>query len=300
MTGITENKNYDYFSLKKVIGALQEKYPFIHTSTIGKSVAGRDITAIKIGRADEYVLFAATFHGSEHITTTLLLKFTEELCEKLQNGGEIAGINVKNVMHGRAVIIVPCVNPDGAEISIHGMLGAGNMAGFVSHISRGDTKHWNANLRGVDLNHNFDADWEKLHKLEQDSGIYGPAPTRYGGTKPFSEPETVAIAELCRTMKIRHALAFHSQGEVIYWDYNGFNPPRSRKMAEILATSSGYALDYPTGLAVGGGFKDWFIKEFNRPAFTVEVGLGENPLPIEMSESIYKNIREMLILSVAM
>ena len=300
MTGITENKNYDYFSLKKTVGALQEKYPFIHTSVIGKSVAGRDITAIKIGRANEYVLFAAAFHGSEHITSTLMLKFTEELCEKLQNGGEIAGINVKNVMHGRAIIIIPCVNPDGVEICMHGALSAGSMAHSVARIARGDTEHWNANLRGVDLNHNFDADWENLHKLEQESGIYGPALTRYGGTKPFSEPETVALAELCRTMKIRHALAFHSQGEVIYWDYNGFNPPRSRKMAEILATSSGYALDYPTGLAVGGGFKDWFIKEFNRPAFTIEVGLGENPLPIDQSENIYKNIREMLILSVAM
>ena len=71
-------------------------------------------------------------------------------------------------------------------------------------------------------------------------------------------------------------------------------------MAEILATSSGYALDYPTGLAVGGGFKDWFIKTFNRPAFTIEVGKGENPLPITDTESIYNRIKEMLVLSVAM
>ncbi len=300
MTGIVDNKNYDYFSLKKTINALKERYPFLHTSVIGKSVAGRDITAIKIGRATEYVLFLATFHGSENITTTLLLKFCEELCDALQNGGEIAGINVKNVMHGRAIIIVPTVNPDGAEICIHGVLGAGDMAHSVARISRGDTEHWNANLRGVDLNHNFDADWDKLHKSEQEAGIYGPAPTRYGGRKPFSEPETIAISELCRTMKIRHALAFHSQGEVIYWDYNSISPPRARKMAEILATSSGYALDYPTGLAVGGGFKDWFIKEFNRPAFTIEVGMGENPLPIQNVDNIYKTIREMLILSVAM
>ena len=71
-------------------------------------------------------------------------------------------------------------------------------------------------------------------------------------------------------------------------------------MAEIMATSSGYKLDSPEGLAVGGGFKDWFIKTFNRPAVTVEVGLGENPLPCEDTEGIYNRIKEMLILSVAM
>jgi len=67
-------------------------------------------------------------------------------------------------------------------------------------------------------------------------------------------------------------------------------------MAEIMATSSGYALDVPTGIASGGGFKDWFISEFSRPGFTVEMGLGSNPLPIESAESIYKKLEEMLML----
>ena len=300
MCKIIENKNYDYYSLKKAIKTLSETYPFLHTSVIGKSVLGREITVLKIGRASEYVLFAGTFHGSEHITTTLLLKFAEEICSALQNGGSVAGINVKRVMTGRAILIVPCVNPDGAEISINGVSNAGNAARNIIKLSRGDTQHWNANIRGVDINHNFDAGWEELHRLEIENGIHGPAPTRYGGPRPFSEPESVAIKSLCETVRIRHALAFHSQGEVIYWQYDNFKPARSQKMAEIMATSSGYALDVPLGLAVGGGFKDWFIKTYNRPAFTVEVGSGQNPLPITDTEQIYNRIKEMLILSVAM
>ena len=71
-------------------------------------------------------------------------------------------------------------------------------------------------------------------------------------------------------------------------------------MAEIMSASSGYALEEPEGLAVGGGFKDWFIKEFDRPAFTVEVGRGENPLPLEDYAKIYKQIRELLMLSAIM
>ena len=63
------------------------------------------------------------------------------------------------------------------------------------------------------------------------------------------------------------------------------------RMAEL----SGYALDAPVGLAVGGGFKDWFISEFSRPAFTVELGRGTNPLSAAMTVPIYEKIEEMLV-----
>ena len=63
-----------------------------------------------------------------------------------------------------------------------------------------------------------------------------------------------------------------------------------------MATASGYALDVPTGIASGGGFKDWFITEFCRPGFTVELGKGKNPLPITDAEEIYRRTEEMLML----
>ncbi len=149
----------------------------------------------------------------------------------------------------------------------------------------------------MDINHNFDADWESLREKERKIGIYGPAPTRYGGPKPESEPETQAIIGLCKKVQIRHAVALHSQGEVIYWTFGDNIPLKSKRIAEILATSSGYALDVPILIADGGGFKDWFIKEFNRPGFTFEMGLGTNPLPAESAEEIYLKAREMLTLA---
>ena len=57
---------------------------------------------------------------------------------------------------------------------------------------------------------------------------------------------------------------------------------------------SGYKLSEPTGTAVGGGLKDWLIQELNIPAFTVEIGLGENPLPDEDLDLIYNRLEEML------
>ncbi len=300
MDSIIKNTEYDYSELRNAINELCGEYPFLQSGILGRSCAGRNIPYLKIGRAEEYVLFVATVHGSEHITTNILLMFLEELCRALKSGGYIEGLNAKKAMQGRAVIIVPCVNPDGAEISIHGAAAAGNMAPKIEKLCKGDFTHWNANLRGVDINHNFDAGWQVLSNREKQAGIYGPAMSRFGGFSAMSEPETLALSELCNTYVIRHVVALHSQGEVIYWNYGSKPIPRAQKMAEIMATSSGYALDVPTGLALGGGFKDWFIKTYSRPGFTIEVGKGVNPLPISDACEIYLKIREMLMLSAIM
>lgn len=300
MKRLTENIDYDYVKLKNLINSICERYPFVGKKVIGKSCGGRDIVSLTLGKGEEYVLFAAAFHGSEHITTNILMMFFEDLCLAVSKGLSLAGIDMQKGLFGRGIIVIPCVNPDGAEISIRGKAGAGERAEFISKISKEDYTHYNANLRGVDINHNFNADWESLRKSEIKSGIFGPAPTRFGGERPESEPETAALCDLCRTKRMRHVLALHSQGEVIYWTFGDKKPPKSERMAQIMATSSGYALDVPLGLAVGGGFKDWFISEFNRPGFTVEVGSGRNPLPIENSLNIYKGICEMLSLSAIM
>ncbi len=300
MESIIKNIEYDYAATKKALEKLAEEYPFMSLSFAGQSALGRNIPYVKIGREKEYVLFAASFHGSEHITTNILLMFLEQLCFAIKNDLSIEGLNVKRALKGRALIIMPCINPDGAEISIHGAAAGGIFAKKIEKLCMGDTRHWNANARGVDINHNFDAQWQVLSNKEKRAGIYGPAPTRFGGFSPMSEPETLSIAEICNTYVIRHAIALHSQGEVIYWKFGSEEIPRAQKMAEIMATSSGYALDEPLGLAVGGGFKDWFIKTFSRPAFTVEVGLGENPLPISDVGDIYLKIREMLLLCAIM
>jgi len=300
MERIVESAEYDYTAYQKTLNKICEKYPIASKYIIGKSCVGRDITALKLGKSADYALLAAAFHGSEHITTNILLMFIEELAKAVCEGGSVAGVDASKALIGRGIIFVPRVNPDGCEISIHGAAACNDMAENIGRLCKKDFKHWNANFRGVDINHNFDAGWKELREEERRQGIYGPSPRRYGGRKPESEPETVALTELCRKGRIRHVIALHTQGEVIYWSYGDKKVPRSEKMAEIMATSSGYALDYPTGIAVGGGFKDWFISEMHRPGFTVELGKGENPLPIEDAQKIYLKAREMLMLSAIM
>lgn len=296
MDCILTSKEYDYYERQKAIDALCKQYSFIKRSIIGKSCMGKEITALKIGNAQEYCLFVAGVHGSERITSTIILMYIEQLCKAIKSDGYIEGINARKGLSGRGIIVVPCVNPDGCDISLLGKAACGSNYEALSKLCKNDFIKWNANARGVDINHNFNADWENLRSKERKMGIYGPSPTRFGGYKPESEPETVSLVNFCNKIKIRHVTALHTQGKVIYWTFGNKIPPKSRKMAEIMATSSGYALDIPIGIADGGGFKDWFIEEFNRPGFTVEIGKGENPLPAESSFSLYKEIRELLVL----
>lgn len=300
MKAIVKQMEYDYFARQRLIDEICREYPFIKRTVIGKSCMGKDITALKIGSASEYSLITAAFHGSERITATVLLMFIEDLAFAIKNDLSIEGVNAIRGLKGRGVIFVPCVNPDGCDISLLGKTACGSDGDRIARLCKNDFTHWNANYRGVDINHNFNADWENLRQREKDSGILGPARSRFGGFAPESEPETAAIAELCRKARFRHALAFHSQGEVIYAPTGDKKPKRSERMAEIMAASSGYELSEPEGLAVGGGFKDWFIKEFFRPAFTVEIGKGENPLPLSDYPKIYSRIRELLMLSAIM
>lgn len=300
MEKIIKSRYYDYLEVRRAVDTICKRYPFLRTFSVGTSCAGREISALKLGKASEYALITAAFHGSEHLTTTVLLMFIEELCHAIETDGAVAGLNAQKALFGRGVIFIPRVNPDGCEISIHGKTACGHLTRNIERICGGDFTHWNANIRGVDINHNFDAGWERLRKMERDMGIYGPSPTRFGGYYPESEPETKALCDLCRNGRIGHALALHSQGEVIYWTYGEKRPHRSERMAQLLATSSGYALDSAIGIADGGGFKDWFISEIGRPAFTVELGKGKNPLPAEDAARIYDTVREMLMISAIM
>lgn len=301
MERIVEAVSCDYNQLRQMVQQLQDKYPFLKVGVCGRSWAGRAIFTLSLGDSEDLVLYAGAFHGQEWLTALLLLRFCEDICDGIIHHKEIAEVNVATALFGRGITLIPCVNPDGVEIALHGASGAGHYMGQVNRISHGHYEDWNANARGVDINHNFNAGWQELRKEEVESGIYGPAPRRFGGTSPESEPETRALVRFCRQHMVRHALAMHSQGEEIYWKYGPNTPEKSLMMAKIFFSSSGYALSSPEGMAAtGGGFKDWFIETFQRPAFTIEVGKGKNPLPLADFDAIYRRIQEMLLLACVM
>lgn len=290
--------NYQY--TRDCVYRLKGRYPFLDIVTIGQSVAGRDIFGLQIGSSPNKVLFCGGFHALEWLTSLLLLRFCEDLCHTLDTKEELAGIHVVSALKDRSLLVIPALNVDGIDIVLEGPQSAGVFSPQLIRIAQGDFSQWQANAHGVDLNHNFNAGFALLQQLEQKNGITGPAPRQYGGPKPHSEPETQALVALCQRENFRHALAFHSQGEEIFWYYGDRTPQKSILMAEILAASSGYSVSTPTGMASHGGFKDWFIEQFGKPGFTVEIGRGTNPLPLSELEPIYARLLEMLLLAMVM
>ena len=56
----------------------------------------------------------------------------------------------------------------------------------------------------------------------------------------------------------------------------------------IIEVSTPYASSF-------AGYKDWFIQNFRRPGYTIEVGSGTNPLPLSQFEEIYRDNLPILI-----
>ena len=103
------------------------------------------------------------------------------------------------------------------------------------------------------------------------------------------------MAELTRLIDPAMTISYHTQGEVIYWKFLNLEPEGARALGERFARVSGYTLSdvpYASGFA---GYKDWFIQAFRRPGYTIEVGEGENPLPLSQFDEIYRDNLGILV-----
>ncbi len=281
--------------INKFTDDLRKRFKFLRRCFYGKSLCSRPLTALYIGKKENAAFLCGGIHGSEYLTVLTMLKLAEDICLSIENKTALAGFHMWRFLSKHGVCIVPCVNPDGTQTAICGSSAAKQYKSLIESISE-NTSSWQANARGVDLNHNFNAGWSQLKQLELENGICAPAKTRYGGEYAESEPESRLLAELFGKGGFSKAFAFHSQGREIYCSYGKNTPQRSFEIAEALARSSGYTVCEPEGLAIGGGFKDWVIEKMHKPALTVEIGIGKNPLPLSDFKAEYDKILEMLCL----
>lgn len=146
------------------------------------------------------------------------------------------------------------------------------------------------------LIYNFLHGWENAKEIKFEQGFVSPAPRDYVGHFPLSTPEASAIYNFTLDHNFRLILAYHSQGKEIYWNFQNINPPGGEKIGNRFASSSGYLLTEVPYNSSFAGYKDWFIQNYNLPGYTIEVGLGENPLPISQFNEIYNDNLGILVL----
>jgi len=225
---------------------------------IGKSLLGRELFAVKMGEGKPVGVATYAMHGREFITARVAIAHYER---------EITG----------SLWLVPLVNPDGALLSQRGIASVpnGEYRSFLENYSSQELRLWKANVRGVDLNVNFDADWGEGVKNVRSAGA-----ENYIGETPFSEPETLALKNFTEELHPDYTLSYHTKGEEIYWYYfqSLHTCPRDKRLAEEISRSTGYPLKRAKGSV--GGYKDWCIKRLKIPAFTIEAGSDRFSHPI--------------------
>ena len=280
------------------VEGLMARYPFLSSGSAGQSVLGKPLSLLRFGRGKNEVFFNGAHHANEWITAPLLLRFLERLCAAYAAGRAIAGANAAGLWDACSLRLLPLVNPDGADL-VTGELAPGDPAYgealAMNGAQAGFPDNWKANIRGVDLNLQYPARWEEARRIKFSQGYTRPGPRDYVGSAPLTEPESRAVYELSMRSSFGLTLSYHTQGRVIYWKFDGYEPADSREIGLRMAELSGYSLELTPPESANAGYKDWFIQQFDRPGYTVEAGRGTAPLPLNQFGEIYRANEPLLV-----
>ena len=285
---------------EETIRAIVESYPFCRSQLLTTTAFDRPIRTLVIGDGPRKVIYTAAHHANEWITTPVLLKFVEDFAEAIRTDGEIFGANAKELANRTTIYTVPMVDPDGVDL-VTGVIQPGQvqyeMAARLSenYPTIPFPDGWKANLLGVDLNLQYPAGWPQAREIKFSQGFTRPGPRDYVGRAPLNQLESRALAGFTEFVDPELVLAYHSQGKVIYWQFADMEVPGARELGERFSQVSGYALEDTPEESAYAGYKDWFIKIFRRPGYTIEVGTGTNPLPLSQFDEIYRDNLGILV-----
>lgn len=288
---------YSYKMLVTDLVQLRLKYGNeIKIKSIGMSHQGRKIWAARLGHGKKSILLIGSHHGREWMTSMLLMKMLEDYAEAYGHLKRI-GPYPSSLLDEVSIWFVPMLNPDGVMIQQSGLKGVPvTQRKQVKKMNEGKEKfvRWKANGLGVDLNRQYPAGWVELGQNPSK-----PSYQFFKGRKPLVSSETIALINFVKEINPLSAGAYHSAGREIFWEYhNGKNYRRDRLIAEKIAGMTGYNLGKPPEKAVGGGFTDWFLSAYHRPAFTIEISylVGERNPPLSVFKEEWKRNRYVGVL----
>ncbi|MEE6451441.1 M14 family metallocarboxypeptidase [Gottfriedia acidiceleris] len=295
---VDPNGDYSYEELTADLQELNAWYPgFTKVETIGKSVDGRNLYAIKLGTGKSEISINGSHHAREHMTTNVIMEMLDQYASAYEKNTKISGFDVRKTLSQTSIYFVPMVNPDGVMLVQKGASSAKN-PNQVIKLNNGSKnfKAWKANVRGVDLNRQYPAGWNTISGNKSK-----PGPDNYKGTKALSEPEAKALYDFTNKHSFKNTVAYHSSGNIIFWHYNqtGTQMARDKAIATKLSKQTGYSLVAPAK-GGGGGYKDWYVAAKKRPGFTIEISpyVGNKPVPNSYFSSIMKkNLPVGLILA---
>ncbi|MFO7539642.1 MAG: M14 family metallopeptidase [Chloroflexota bacterium] len=230
----------------------QTPIPFGYKTSIGRSVQQRPIENYRFGQGPLTVIFVGGMHGGYEWNSTLLMY---ELMDYLHAQPGILPPAI--TLH-----IIPAANPDG----IYRIVGHNNRfkAGDIS----GDIFPGRFNANTVDLNRNWDCDW-------QPTAVWRDQPVS-AGDYPFSEPENRHLRDFIEVQNPLVVIFYHSVFDAVFTAGCPDTFPPSRELAEVYGQAAGYPIfDHFPAYEISGDAGDYLAK-VGVPAFTVELSTRES------------------------
>ncbi len=262
---------HSYWEVEQELMLLEQTYPaVVKVVGIGNSLEGRNIYAVKISdnasqEEDEaQVIFCGCHHAREWISVEVPLRLAQHLAANYASDPEI-----RTLLDKSEVWILPLVNPDGLEYSIH-----------VYRYWRKNRRNNGGGSYGIDLNRNYGYQWG--HDEIGSSG--DPNSAVYRGPAAFSEPESRVVRDFVAAHDFQALVSYHNYSQIILYpwgythelsDQDELMRDLSGHMVERMAQVHGrqYAFG-PAGESLyttNGDATDWAYGVYGIPAFTVEL-----------------------------
>ena len=263
---------YTWDQMMEEAAALEEAYgDILELDSAGLSVEGRDLLLIRLGKGDKKIFLCGTHHAREYITSSYLMKMTEEYARSYTESSKFAGYNVRALLEKVTLYIVPMVNPDGVNLVNNGIKAVSNQDTVAAMAMVKKTyREWKANINGVDLNRQYPAEWDEKY-----DNVGKPASENYKGTDSATEPEVKAMMELCESNDFILAASFHTKGNTIFWADSGTvkSIPGAQDMVKRLESLTKYTIEPVSQKpsVYGAGFENWFRLRFSRPGLCIEL-----------------------------
>ena len=295
---------YTYGEFQRDMAVLQKNAgAALRVDEIGQTVDGNKLYDLRVGNpaGERHLLVFGGIHAREYITAQLVMRQLVQLLSDQSTNGSYENMAVRELLSNTEIHFIPMANPDGIGISQLGLEGLRTEAvrETVRQIASKDGKalteaylrQWKSNANGVDLNRNFDALWESYN-----DHLGHASADHYKGTAPECELESKALADLTRQFQFDATLSYHTQGEVIYWNFGqeGELKDMSLLLANRVSELTGYRLDGNFQALDTAGYKDWAISKMGIPSLTIEAGHGGNPVDPAQMDAIWRENRNVV------
>jgi hypothetical protein len=273
---------HTYAEINDELHKLAAAHPQIaQVSSLGKSVEGRDLWAIKISdnvaqdEPEAETVFLGGHHAREWIAVDVPFLIASQLVNRYGTDSTIT-----RLVDQSEIWIVPMVNPDGHQYAVTN-----------DRLWRKNRRNNGDGTFGVDLNRNYGYQWGG-------PGSSGDTFSEiYRGPASFSEPETQAVRNFLQQRQTRALISYHNFSQLVLYPWGYTNAPApDAPLLQSLAVAIAdrirvvHAVTYTPQQSAelylaSGDTTDWLYGVSHVPAFTIELRPRSSFPGFELPES---------------